>query len=89
MPARGQYGPMILDGEGRLLWFKRLPAGARAANLRVQEYDGRPVLSWWQDPLVAAGHRGSGVVIADSSYHRNRRRSAPATATSRTCMRSK
>jgi hypothetical protein len=65
----GQYGPMILDGEGRLVWFKRLPAGARAANLRVQQYGGRPVLTWWQDPLVSGGHSGSGVAIADSSYH--------------------
>jgi hypothetical protein len=65
----GQYGPMILDREGGLLWFKRLPAGTRAANLRVQEYAGRPVLTWWQDPLVAGGHRSSGVVIADGSYH--------------------
>jgi Arylsulfotransferase (ASST) len=64
----GQYGPMILDSTGRLIWFKPVPAGARAADLRVQEYDGRPVLTWWQDPLVADGHRGAGVVIADSSY---------------------
>jgi hypothetical protein len=64
----GQYGPMILDGNGKLLWFKRLRAGARAADLRVQEYEGQPVLTWWQDPLIAGGHRGSGVVIANSSY---------------------
>ncbi|MGO8906663.1 MAG: arylsulfotransferase family protein [Solirubrobacteraceae bacterium] len=64
----GQYGPMVLDGAGGLLWFKPLPAGARAADLRAQLYEGRPVLSWWQDPLIAGGHSGSGVVIADSSY---------------------
>jgi hypothetical protein len=64
----GQYGPMILDGNGRLLWFKAVPSGARAADLRVQEYEGRPVLSWWQDPLVSGGRRDAGVVIADSSY---------------------
>ncbi len=64
----GQYGPMILNSTGGLLWFKRLPAGARAADLRAQVYEGRPVLSWWQDPLIADGHRGSGVVIADSAY---------------------
>ncbi|HWX87144.1 MAG TPA: arylsulfotransferase family protein [Solirubrobacteraceae bacterium] len=63
-----QYGPMILDGAGRLLWFKAIPTGERAADLRVQAYEGRPVLSWWQDPLVAAGRRDAGVVIADSSY---------------------
>jgi hypothetical protein len=64
----GQYGPMILDGAGRLLWFKAVPAGSRAADLRVQSYEGRPVLTWWQAPLVAGGRRDAGVVIADGSY---------------------
>ncbi|HEY5193107.1 MAG TPA: arylsulfotransferase family protein [Solirubrobacteraceae bacterium] len=64
----GQYGPMILDGSGKLVWFKPVPVGARAADLRVQEYEGHPVLTWWQDPLVSGGRRDAGVVIADSSY---------------------
>jgi Arylsulfotransferase (ASST) len=64
----GQYGPMILDGSGGLIWFKVVPAGARAADLRVQQYEGRPVLTWWQDPLVLAGRRDAGIVIADNSY---------------------
>jgi Arylsulfotransferase (ASST) len=64
----GQYGPMILDGAGGLVWFKRLPAGTRAANLRAQIYEGRPVLSWWQDPLGTGARSGSAVVIVDSSY---------------------
>jgi hypothetical protein len=64
----GEYGPMILDGAGQLLWFHADPAGARAADLRVQQYEGQPVLTWWQDPLVANGHRGAGIVIANTSY---------------------
>jgi hypothetical protein len=64
----GQYGPMILDGDGRLIWFKPLPAGARAADVRVQEYEGEPVITWWQDPLIAAGSSDSGLVIANTSY---------------------
>ncbi len=64
----GQYGPMILDGAGRLLWFKPVPAGARAADLRVQEYEGNPVLTWWQDPLLAGGRRDAGIVIANTAY---------------------
>jgi hypothetical protein len=64
----GQYGPMILDNAGRLLWFKAIPAGERAADLRVQEYEHRPVLTWWQEPLLAGGRSDGGVVIADSSY---------------------
>jgi len=48
----GQYGPMILDENGGLVWFKPLsPQGTRAADFRVQQYEGRPVLTWWQDPL--------------------------------------
>ncbi len=65
----GQYGPMILDEHGGLIWFKTLsPAGTRAANFQVQRYEGRPVLTWWQDPLTADGSRTAGEVIADGAY---------------------
>jgi Arylsulfotransferase (ASST) len=66
----GQYGPMILDEQGRLLWFKPLlPSGTRAADVRVQSYLGKQVLSWWQDPLDAGGSRRAGIVIDDASYN--------------------
>jgi hypothetical protein len=64
----GQWGPMILDEAGHLAWFKPLAPGGRAADVRVQSYEGRPVLTWWQDPLVAQGRRDAGIVIADQSY---------------------
>jgi hypothetical protein len=65
----GQYGPMILNPNGELIWFKALtPSGTRAGNLRVQEYEGKPVLTWWQDPLIAGGSRTSGDVIENSAY---------------------
>jgi hypothetical protein len=65
----GQYGPMILNPHGQLVWFKALsPAGTRAGNLRVQSYEGKPVLTWWQDPLIADGSRTAGDVIANSAY---------------------
>jgi hypothetical protein len=64
----GQYGPMILDGAGRLVWFKPIPKGERAGDLRVQRYEGRPVLTWWQDPYIEGERRDGAVVIADSSY---------------------
>ncbi len=66
--GQGQYGPMILDEHGGLIWFDPLAAGARAGDLRAQSYRGQPVLTWWQDPLVAGGSRSAGGVIADSSY---------------------
>ncbi|MFL5821881.1 MAG: arylsulfotransferase family protein [Solirubrobacteraceae bacterium] len=59
-----QAGPMILDRAGRLVWFRSLPEGKLASDLRVQRYGGRPVLTWWQ------GHpRSGGVdVITDGHY---------------------
>lgn len=68
IPGPSQRGPMIVDDQGRLVWFKRLPGGMVPADLRVQTYRGRPVLTWWQGSFKPGGH-GCGVgVIADTSY---------------------
>jgi hypothetical protein len=64
----GQAGPMILDGKGGLLWFKPLPANVFATNLEVQEYGGRPVLTWWQGNISVHGFGLGEGVIEDSSY---------------------
>lgn len=62
-----QSGPEILDSSGRLIWFNPVPPGDTAANLQVQQYQGRPVLTWWQ------GYTNAGVgigedIVSDSSY---------------------
>jgi hypothetical protein len=68
IPSPAQRGPMIVDNLGRLVWFKRLPKGIVPADLRVQTYRGRPVLTWWQGTFNAGGY-GCGVgVIVDTSY---------------------
>ena len=64
----GPGGPMILDGRGRLVWFKQLTPPDVAANLRVQRYRGRRVLTWWQGPVTAAAYGLGEGVIAGSSY---------------------
>jgi hypothetical protein len=64
----GQAGPMILYSNGGLVWFKPLPTSTSAANLRVQEYDGRPVLTWWQGDISVHGFGIGEDVIADTSY---------------------
>jgi hypothetical protein len=64
----GPGGPMIIDGHGRLVWFKQLKPPDVAANLRVQRYRGRRVLTWWQGPVTAAAYGLGEGVIADSSY---------------------
>jgi hypothetical protein len=64
----GQAGPMILDPSGGLLWFKALPRYTSATNFRVQEYAGKPVLTWWQGDISVHGYGLGEDVIADGSY---------------------
>jgi hypothetical protein len=64
----GQAGPMILDQTGGLVWFKPLPPGTSATNLRVQSYAGKPVLTWWQGDISVHGFGLGEGVIADRSY---------------------
>jgi hypothetical protein len=64
----GQAGPMILDANGGLLWFKPLPTHTYATNLSVQEYRGRPVLTWWQGNISVHGFGLGADIIADGSY---------------------
>jgi outer membrane protein assembly factor BamB len=59
-----QSGPMILNSQGQLVWFRNIPGGL-AMNLEAQTYDGRPVLSWWQG---TPNWSMSEDVIADNSY---------------------
>jgi hypothetical protein len=65
----GQDGPMIVDGSGNLVWFNPLPSGTEAANLQMQQYEGRSVLTWWQGYIPPQGFGQGEDVIADSSYH--------------------
>jgi ABC-type amino acid transport substrate-binding protein len=64
----GQYGPMIFDDTGNLVWFEPLHAGTEAANLKVQSYEGKPVLTWWQGYIPSQGFGQGEEVIANSSY---------------------
>jgi hypothetical protein len=67
----GQQGPMIVDTQGELVWFRPLSShasgGLRPFNVRVQEYQGQQVLTWFQGAVVN-GHGQGSYVIADSSY---------------------
>ncbi len=60
-------GPMILDREGRLVWFDPLPTGALAEDVNEQSYRGQPVLTWWQGQ-VASGYGLGDDLILNSSY---------------------
>jgi hypothetical protein len=60
----GEHGPMIIDDQGELVWF----GGYRSArDFKMQYYQGKPVLSWWEGRVVA-GHGVGEHVIFDDSY---------------------
>ncbi|HET8672695.1 MAG TPA: arylsulfotransferase family protein [Thermoleophilaceae bacterium] len=64
----GPGGPMILDRRGQLVWFRQLTPPEVAANLRIQRYRGKRVLTWWQGPVTPQAFGLGEGVIADSSY---------------------
>jgi hypothetical protein len=60
-----QHGPMIINSQGQLVWFRQASPGSVAINLQAQSYHGHPVLTWWQGTdNFSAGFD----VIADGSY---------------------
>lgn len=68
----GNEGPMIIDGSGELVWFRQVSASPhspkRAFNLRVQHWQGKPALTYF-DGSVVADHGAGEDVILDTSYH--------------------
>ncbi len=64
----GEAGPMILDQSGALVWFHPLPTGTSATGFRVQEYEGNPVLTWWQGEISVHGFGLGEDLIANRSY---------------------
>jgi hypothetical protein len=66
-PAQG--GLMILDDRGQVVWFRPMQGAhvSRVMDFKVQHYQGRPVLTWWEGRGVD-GHTFNEYVIMDSSY---------------------
>jgi hypothetical protein len=68
-PMTGQSGPLILDHHLQPVWFNPIGVNALAANLKVQSYNGHPVLSWWQGTVSPIGVTTSGEdVVVDQHY---------------------
>ena len=67
----GQDGPMILDNRGEPVWFysvrEKPPEDRYATDFKVQNYRGKPVLTWWEGVNVP-GHGSGGYVLMDGSY---------------------
>jgi hypothetical protein len=67
--GEGEHGPMIFDDVGRPVWFRD---GLYALNFRVQEYQGEPVLTWWEGKARPRPSVGE-YVILDGSYREVKR----------------
>jgi hypothetical protein len=64
----GPGGPMIIDPRGRLVWFDQLPVPTVATNLRLQMFNGKTVLTWWQGQVTIAAYGLGEGMIYDTSY---------------------
>ncbi|GAA1585505.1 hypothetical protein GCM10009678_80090 [Actinomadura kijaniata] len=62
------HGPQIVDNQGRLVWFRPVPEGQYATNVRVQRYRGEPVITWWQGTATDTGVGVGTAYIADLNY---------------------
>ena len=68
-PAGAQPGLLIADLTGEPVWFKPLPGPREIPfNFRVQEYKGRPVMTWFQGHLSGGHAAGGEYVLVDQSY---------------------
>jgi hypothetical protein len=65
----GTPGQMIAEQNGNLVWFHPLPAGEESTNFRVQQFEGKPALTWWQGRILEVGFGQGEDVIYNSSYH--------------------
>ncbi len=66
--ATHQQGALAVDQAGRTVWFRAAPDGEPITDVRVQRYQGKPVLTWWQGAASRYGiGRGEGVIM-DGHY---------------------
>ena len=62
-----EQGPEIVGPRGGLIWFDPVPVNDAATDFRVQTYQGRPVLTWWQGNETAGVGIGQDIIM-NSSY---------------------
>jgi hypothetical protein len=67
--AVAQSGPMIVDNRGRLVWFDP-HAPATTLDLEEQQYDGQPVLSYFDGKVTLAGYGQGDFVLLNQHYQR-------------------
>jgi len=64
----GPGGPLITSPKGSIVWFKPVTPPAVAANLDVQKYQGKKVLTWWEGPVTLLAFGQGEATIANTNY---------------------
>jgi len=67
-PGPGQYGPLIYDPAGRLVWFEPLSGGQVAENLSEQTFNGQRDLTWWKGRVLSLGFGQGEDIVMNSRY---------------------
>lgn len=62
-----QSGAMILDPDGKLVWFHPVPKGQVVTDFRVQRYQGRPVLTFFEGYIGSGAGNGEDHIV-DTTY---------------------
>jgi hypothetical protein len=65
--SRRPDGPMVTDDRGDLVWFKPVKRGTAVTDLEVQQFDGEPVLTWWEGRFAVGWGYGAYRVL-DRAY---------------------
>jgi hypothetical protein len=63
-----QNGPMILDSQGRLVWFDPTSLSSKllTTDFRTQTLFGQPVLTWWRGYTNGGSGRGAGYIYGSA-----------------------
>jgi len=62
-----QQGLMMVDRQGRLIWFHPVSSKLKPFDLNAFTVQGKPALTWWSGELASSHGVGSGLAV-DSSY---------------------
>jgi hypothetical protein len=66
-------GPLIVDNQGSPIWYQAAPPGKSVSDLKVQQYQGQPVLTWWEGNVMSPGFGHGEHIIMDTQYRELRR----------------
>lgn len=78
-PQAGVFNGVIMDNRGEPFWIA--PTDLNLTDLRVQTYQGKPVLTYWSGKSVS-GHGDGACTILDSAYRTIATVQVPASAAS-------